>query len=619
MGLRLQIEKITGLPSERRACGVFVGRVTLGDSADGTIVTCILIEDGKTEDLTTYQNDLFEIVSKKLEGVGSGILEVLRLCLANCQDYIAGKGIEVSFAILVFAKGACYIGRSGRAIAILVFKQGAFSEIKFEFGSGPTIPGQIYLVATDSLLSFFDTSVLRHDKEINLGEIIDGLATEISTREDQSEIGAAFVYVREEQEKKEIEDIEDSQGIEEVTGDEAGKKSEEAIVAVSAPQEEVKRGSGVFLFGRRLIGGFWKELVRLRRGEVRAVLRLRKNLIVASIIILLVLAGSAVLTVRATRERSRVAEFNSHYSAASAKYSEALAIIELNKTRARNILIEADQEIKLALDLDRDNFEAKALGGEIAAKLKETESIAGVNFRVVAESEDSVISLTYDGNNLWAITMDKILKINLVNKEVVDIKGVGLAQAGFVWDQAAFVLVNDKVFKIDLTREESKQLIEWEQASDIWVFLGNIYLLTEDEIAKFVPVEAGYSGPVDYLNEKVQFGREARMAIDGSIWITAGDKIFKFTRGEKQPFEIAGLVGGQAGLRFGSIYTNADLDNLYVVDQSNLALLVIDKEGIYQKAYQGQEFAKASDLVVDEAQDKMYLAVDNKILEADLE
>ena len=190
-----------------------------------------------------------------------------------------------------------------------------------------------------------------------------------------------------------------------------------------------------------------------------------------------------------------------------------------------------------------------------------------------------------------------------------------------IWldNDSAYILTGDAVFEVDLgvgRQSEPKKIVAGQVADDLVVFLGNIYLLSFEGIAKFVPIEAGYSGPQVYLDEKVKFAPDSTMAIDGSVWVASGNKIFKFLRGVRQDFEISGLTS-TAG-EFGMIYTNADLDNLYVVDRINAALLVIDKNGVYQKVYQAEEFGKAADLVVDEVGERMYLAIDNKILEAGL-
>ena len=106
------------------------------------------------------------------------------------------------------------------------------------------------------------------------------------------------------------------------------------------------------------------------------------------------------------------------------------------------------------------------------------------------------------------------------------------------------------------------------------------------------------------------------MAIDGNVWVTSGGNIFKFLRGEKQNFEISGLTGNSSV--FGEIYTNGGLDNLYVVDKANSALLVISKDGVYKKAYQASEFSQAKGICVNADESKVFIAVGNKVLETSL-
>jgi len=65
---------------------------------------------------------------------------------------------------------------------------------------------------------------------------------------------------------------------------------------------------------------------------------------------------------------------------------------------------------------------------------------------------------------------------------------------------------------------------------------------------------------------------------------------------------------------FGVIYTSSQLDNLYVIDSVNSALLVIGKDGIYKRVYQSGEFARTADIVVNPGEKTMYLVSANKIL-----
>src|SRR3989338_8380121 len=101
-------------------------------------------------------------------------------------------------------------------------------------------------------------------------------------------------------------------------------------------------------FAVQFFGKLVRELKSLKRGEIKAIFRLRRNLAIVAAIVLLILAASALFTISQKRQNQKLAEFNTHLSAASSKYAEAQALLELNKSRAREILIDADREIKLA-------------------------------------------------------------------------------------------------------------------------------------------------------------------------------------------------------------------------------------------------------------------------------
>ena len=161
-----------------------------------------------------------------------------------------------------------------------------------------------------------------------------------------------------------------------------------------------------------------------------------------------------------------------------------------------------------------------------------------------------------------------------------------------------------------------KELFKKSGVQDLEFFIGNLYLLTENSIAKYVPVESGFVEVGDYLSEGFLASPASRLAIDGSIWVTRGTEILNFLQTEPQSFQISGLTSPVGEL--GQIYTSSGIDNLYVIDKANSALLAISKEGVYLKSYQSSEFAKAADIAVDSAQKKLYLAVENKVLEADL-
>lgn len=606
----MKIEKVTGSASEKIAVTVFNKNIATFDGTVGTLVGCVLLKSEDGGDVVAGGRDIFELVTNKLEGVQGSLLEAVKRLGAATLNLASDAKLNTNFIYTFFCKGACYVGRHGAGVKLLVFEPPKSAEITFESGSGPVKPGQVYLLATEKFLSFFDIDGLTEPDSVDFAEVIDGLATEISDMEDQSEIGAAFVVTG-----KETEETEDT----EKTA--TGKDTEAATTEVTeeATVEDTEKASSVQSAVARnplptILGAFFKELRKLAKRDMGAIARLRRNIGVAAAIIFLILAISALVTISATKKRQKESVFNAHLEKASSKYSEGVGILDLNRARARERFGEADGEIAQALALFPKDEKAQKLLSEIKDKLKETEEKKDVDFTVFADVGESLNSLSWAGKNLVAVSGVKIWEIAAGDRSKTEVGAVEGMGSGFVYDNNIFVVAGDKVYKI-VVGEKPKEVVTAAGVQDIAVFLGNIYLLKKEGIDKFVPVVGDYSGPTSYLNAKMEFGGKSRLAIDGSVWVTNDNKIAKFTRGERQDLEISGLPGTG---EFGAIYTKADLDNLYVIDTENLALLVIGKDGVFKRVYQSSEFGKAADLAISDDETAMYIAVEGKVLEAGL-
>ncbi len=625
----IQIEKINGLADEKAACGIFTKRITFEGGVVGTIVSTILVHGGEGEDSQTYLRDIFEISTQKLEDGAGKPLEVLKEAGEACRLYIEQRNLNVSFVNALVYKNAFYVGRYKNGVRVWVFAQHKSLELTFDYGSGLLQASQIFLIGTEKFFSTFDTAVLAGDSQVDLEGIIDGLATEISADSAQSEIGVAIIYVKnekgqdvaggEEEGKKGLRDEEPK-----VVGDENHTVLREAPQSMPEAIDGDRTANVAGSVARLQIGvtlvkvfkAVWGEIKRLRKGDIGAVLRLRRNIVVVAVLVLLVLAFSAFMTVRSQRDKEELAQFNDHMKNASAKFMEGDAILELNRDRARNALAEADNEVKAALSLEPGNSDAKSLADKISQKLKDTESVSAVNFETFAEVDAPLVGLSLLADGLVAFSGDKMYKIGS-NGEVGDKADTGSnISRGFFYNDSGYMVRDSKVFKRGFGAGSSQDVAEGSNISDIAVFLGNIYLLGGNQINKYVPIAGGYARSVDYLNNPEQFAAGSRLAIDGLVWVTSGKNINKYTRGTKEDFLVSGLSDTNG--EFGEIYTNADIDNLYVVDKSNSALLVIKKDGVYQKAYQSGEFAKATSVVVDEVGGKLYIAGGSKILESSL-
>jgi len=297
-------------------------------------------------------------------------------------------------------------------------------------------------------------------------------------------------------------------------------------------------------------------------------------------------------------------------------YEEGLALIDLNQEKARGKFAEADGEIKRALELKPKDEKALELSTKISNKLKETENLAKVEFSKVFETDGNLVSLSKDEGNLVGVTNSSIYIVDVDSETADEIKGQsGTSDAAF-YDNKIFASDGETVYQIGLVSGEISEIFDGEQSQDIAVFFGNVYLLGSDQIYKYTPVENGYAQSANYLNTSKQFDNSSKFVIDGSVWVSSGSEVNEYLRGDKESFQISGLTSKTGKL--GEIYTESEIENVYVVDGENSALLVFGKDGVYKKAYQSSEFRSVKGLVVDEEAGKFYIAVGSEILASEL-
>ena len=107
------------------------------------------------------------------------------------------------------------------------------------------------------------------------------------------------------------------------------------------------------------------------------------------------------------------------------------------------------------------------------------------------------------------------------------------------------------------------------------------------------------------------------MAIDGSVYILfKNGTINKYTRAKKDSFEVSGLDKQLASPT--RIFTNADADNLYVLDNGNSRVVVLDKDGKFKEAYSASVLKKAKDFDVSEIAKKIFILSGGKVYQIDI-
>src|SRR3990167_148597 len=572
---KLEIQKVSGAPRPDCVCQVFVNRLILADSQVATLVSVFFVKTENRQDLQKLLSEVFELSVQKIEegNLDEGILAILSNAALKVTQFLEQEKVEASFAHALFYKEAVYIARHGESVRLLVFEVESSQEIKFQTASGRVKDSQLFLIATEKFLSIFDTAPLKSLSDIDLEDIIDGLATDISAEEDQSEIAAAFVLVASENSGEGAEETLPSKPQDDL--DEDLSKTEEIETRQSVQNEDdlspaddkIKTKSVLKIFTSKtafMLGKTLIHLKKLKRGDIKAILSLRRNIALLAIIFIIILASSGAVTIRNKFQKEKTAKFNNYLTLASQKLDEGSAIEELNRSKARENFIEAGKQIKLALEMFPKDDSAQKLSSEITSKLKETEQQDQLSFTSIGEFSETVNYLNISKNTLNLLTKNAVVKINLDNesKETKEVDE-NLRFGAFLANDA-YVYSDPNLFKVDMASGAKKELFKKSGAQDLELFIGNLYLLTKEGIAKFVPVENGFVEAGDYLSGEFSANASSRFAVDGSIWVTKEDQVLNFLQAKPQSFQISGLAFPVG--EFGQIYTSSGIDNLYVIE-----------------------------------------------------
>lgn len=327
----------------------------------------------------------------------------------------------------------------------------------------------------------------------------------------------------------------------------------------------------------------------------------KKQIISLSLgIILLILLIASIIFTKTQQENTRYEILYGQISAQAQKnYDEGKALAKLNQNLAQDDFIKAEKIIKDNIDKFKDNS-------------KEQVKLQALLSQIQAERAPAAAPI----NKISPVATD-VTEFNLLS---IEKKNQALAYAQ---DEASIYLLTDKaVTTIDKTKSTKKDILtnnkDWSQAVALSPYQGNIYILDQKTgILKFVAAQNGF-GKTDYFKgTPPDLSKAQSLAIDGSIWILTQDgKILKYTRGEQDSFTITGL--DKPLNNPSKIFTNRDIDNLYILDKGNGRILKLDKNGTFQNQYNADILISALDFEVLEKDQKILILTKDKIWEIKL-
>lgn len=343
--------------------------------------------------------------------------------------------------------------------------------------------------------------------------------------------------------------------------------------------------------------GFLSALPKRLR---KAVDHPKRVVISVAIILLFVLLSSIFFALTKQQEVKQKTLFQETFGQAQQKYEEGQGLLLLNQNAAKDSLSQAKQKLtKLKAALSKDAKEQQrvlALLAKVEATLTIASGISVVGAQEVDPKESLLLAHELKTQNYTLFTQDQSTIYATNEREIASLKKKT--------NKTTTIIRNENL---------------WLEAAGLGTYNTNLYLLDRKtgKIIKFVaqspPAGGGYSN-VNYLASGVtqDFSKAVSLAVDTSVWVLLSDGvILKFTRGKNDAFTLKGLDTPLKNPT--KIFTNTEVDNLYILDNGNSRVVVFDKAGSYVKQYQAGVIGKASDFDVAEKQKKLFLLAEGKV------
>lgn len=351
----------------------------------------------------------------------------------------------------------------------------------------------------------------------------------------------------------------------------------------------------------------------------------RATALSVGIVLLLLLSVSIFFGVRQKGNNDYKALYQDRLSRAQVLYSDAISQKSTNLLQARESFIQSksiatalEEEGVQDIELDElknnlDQQEADILGqSHVPASLFLDLSIFRSDSQTteISFSKGVVAALDKKGERVIFVGRSKDTSVSgkVVRPESVSI-----------FEGKTYVLGQEGIAQTDKT--STKTLIisdsEWVNPIKIAAFGPNLYLLQKDGVIWKYPAAGSAFGIKQKWLVGDAPGPVVDWAFDGSVYaLTENGDIAKFTRGLKDGFRISSLT--KAFNRPVAVYTDSELDSVYVLDRENSRIVELDKKGEYKFEYLVDEAKIGEDIAVSYQDKKIFLLSQNKIFEIPL-
>ncbi len=581
----------------------------------GNLFACLSLSKESTDEETQLnqigkalfshlESEFFTLEDKSLQSIKEAIANTTHTIPSNvtgdlCLVYFKNNILYV----FIFGRGNAIMKRGGK-VAVLLEENSENREIKS--ASGYLEQDDVVVLQTHQFAKDMSIDTISSALELNLpSDIAEALSPAMHEKDDGGQ--AAIIISYKEAHKPIAEPLVEEESIipdPEIVNFPEESKPQEENMEINAmgqdepehafPDETQSQPQKKMGLPKLKLPAF---ITSLNIDKIKKLDHRKKIFLSIAVLIAAVLILSISLTHNQQEQSKTTALFKQVYDPALRDYNDGKGIQSINSTLANSDFLKAQK----ALTDGKDKFKNGSteekqitdLLSKVNSELGGTTSTAKITPKAVTLNKNDLLSIVKENSDGVAFAKDKDSIDYLTSSAVVSIGNDGKSKD---------IIKNDK---------------DWVKGVGLAVYQGNLFVLDQKNgVLKYSAGSAGF-GKNSYLKDKPDLSNAASIAIDGSVWILLKDgNILKYTKGASDDFKVKGMDKPAKGAT--RLFTNLDIENLYVLDPGNSRIIKINKEGSFQSQYVADILKNAEDLEVSEKDGKILVLSGGKLWELPL-
>jgi len=238
---------------------------------------------------------------------------------------------------------------------------------------------------------------------------------------------------------------------------------------------------------------------------------------------------------------------------------------------------------------------------------------------------DNLYVFNPENNYIYVINL-KNKKAEVINKTSANI---GYLEKIYQWDNDNLIgydqnqnLVGFNTIDNELSLLTLATNYQSDKIADLQIYNRRLYILRPsiNKIHKYQKVIDGFGKEQPWIqNKDINVSEGISLTIDGAIYILRKNgQILKLYEGKTADFNLSEIRPKLSLEKTGKIFTNDELDNLYILDEDTQRIIVLSKTGELIQQFISENFNELKDFAVSDKEDKIWILNGTKIFEIEI-